>query len=252
MKSIRLYLARRRLERLQQDKAQLEAQARQQPDGLDHAILNPPSAITEAVQMRHHRYPADAASVARSVAHAATTSPGPRWRRCHAQTLPQLPRNADRSGLAWLSRERRSNQALIDTPNEITRPPNTPDNRINTMSIENHHDAPLTAKIITAIGTADLLGVTDKTIAARVNTNLVRIRAHLTAMVLAGRLPKTNTAATSSTKSEFANPPCRNPFVPLKPRRMTTVPIREGGVIMPIFQGDALSMGDRQPGRVIP
>ena len=54
------------------------------------------------------------------------------------------------------------------------------------MSIENHHDALLTAKIITAIGTADLLGVTDKTIAARVNTNLVRIRAHLTAMVLAG------------------------------------------------------------------
>ena len=120
------------------------------------------------------------------------------------------------------------------------------------MSIENHHDALLTAKIITAIGTADLLGVTDKTIAARVNTNLVRIRAHLTAMVLAAGCSRPSTAATSFTKSEKRKSPCRNPFVPLKPRRMTTVPIREGGVIMPIFQGDAPCMGDRQPGRVIP
>ena len=89
------------------------------------------------------------------------------------------------------------------------------------MSIENHHDALLTAKIITAIGTADLLGITDKTIAARVNTNLVRIRAHLTAMVLAGRLIKkkhgrnvvykvcespTERVATSYTKSASRQP----------------------------------------------
>ncbi|MCB1898974.1 hypothetical protein [Denitromonas sp.] len=108
------------------------------------------------------------------------------------------------------------------------------------MSIENHHDALLTAKIITAIGTADLLGVTDKTIAARVNTNLVRIRAHLTAMVLAGRLLKTKHGRNVVYKVREAQiPRVEIPFVPLKPRRMTTVPIREGGVIMPIFQGDA-------------
>lgn len=107
------------------------------------------------------------------------------------------------------------------------------------MSIENHHDALLTAKIITAIGTADLLGITDKTIAARVNTNLVRIRAHLTAMALAGRLIKKKHGRNVVYKvCESPTERVEIPFIPLKPRRMTTVPIREGGVIMPIFKGE--------------
>ena len=108
------------------------------------------------------------------------------------------------------------------------------------MSIENHHDALLTAKIVSAIGTADLLGVTDKTIAARVNANLVRVRAHLTAMVLAGRLLKKKHGRHVVYKvCEAPTERVEIPFVPLKPRRMTTVPIREGGVIMPIFRDDA-------------
>ena len=68
MKSIRLYLARRRLERLQQDKAQLsEAQARQQLDGLDHAISTTERRIT-ALQCGITDTQLDAASIARSVA----------------------------------------------------------------------------------------------------------------------------------------------------------------------------------------
>ena len=67
MKSIRLYLARRRLERLQQDKAQLEAQARQQLDGLDHAISTTERRIT-ALQCGINDTELDAASIARSVA----------------------------------------------------------------------------------------------------------------------------------------------------------------------------------------
>lgn len=28
------------------------------------------------------------------------------------------------------------------------------------------------------------------------------------------------------------------PFVPLKPQKMTTIPVRSGGVVMPVFYGD--------------
>ncbi len=67
MTSIRLYLARRRLERLQQDKLQLAAQARAQLDGLDAAI-----AITKhrvaALECGVTESSLDVQSIARSVA----------------------------------------------------------------------------------------------------------------------------------------------------------------------------------------
>lgn len=67
MKSIRLYLQRRRLERLQQDKAQLAAQARQQLDGLDDAIAATKRRVT-ALECGIAESQLDASTIARCIA----------------------------------------------------------------------------------------------------------------------------------------------------------------------------------------
>ena len=67
MQSMRLYLARRRLERLVQDKAQLAAQARQQLDGLDDAITTTQRRIT-ALECGVPEAQLDVHTIARAVA----------------------------------------------------------------------------------------------------------------------------------------------------------------------------------------
>lgn len=67
MRSIRLYLARHRLTRLQQDKAQLAAQARQQLDGLDDAINTTQRRIT-AMECGVPEAQLDVHTIARAVA----------------------------------------------------------------------------------------------------------------------------------------------------------------------------------------
>ena len=67
MISIRLYLQRRRLERLRQDKTQLSALARQQLDGIDSAIAATQRRIT-ALECGVPEDQLDVTTIARAVA----------------------------------------------------------------------------------------------------------------------------------------------------------------------------------------
>lgn len=100
---------------------------------------------------------------------------------------------------------------------------------------------PLEAKIIAALGTADLRGVTAKTVAARIGRHHVRVSQDLALMVERGDVIKQKHGRNVVYRAAGQQPqaPCAPEFALLKPQKMTTIPVREGGVIMPTTSSTA-------------
>lgn len=100
---------------------------------------------------------------------------------------------------------------------------------------------PLEAEIVAALGTADLLGVTAKTVAARIGRHHARVSQDLALMVERGVVIKQKHGRNVVYRAAGQQPqaPCAPEFALLKPRPMTTIPVREGGVIMPTTSSTA-------------
>ena len=99
---------------------------------------------------------------------------------------------------------------------------------------------PLEAEIVAALGTADLLGVTAKTVAARIGRHHVRVSQDLALMVERGVVIKQKHGRNVVYRAAGQQPqaPCAPEFALLKPQKVTTIPVRSGGVVMPVFYGD--------------
>lgn len=100
-------------------------------------------------------------------------------------------------------------------------------------------DARLSESIITSLGLYTSFGVTVNGLAKRLKKTPMRIKQHLTVLKDSGRVIMAKHGRNTVYRLSVAAAVRADiPFVPLRPRRMTTVPVREGGVIMPIFKGE--------------